>query len=122
MMLGRSSYIINLKQSQVSYIDSLFKGIINFNLVDLEERESSMDYFLVSKHQTVEENILFSSKMLYDLLDKEKHIDELFLEYADIRKIVLNLNVERILYLALAFLFSVGAILINQNMIKRQLI
>ncbi|MEI2285204.1 ABC-three component system middle component 6 [Paenibacillus polysaccharolyticus] len=78
-----------------------------------------MDYFLVSKHQIVEENILFTSKMLYQLLDSELHVDELFLKYASKRNIILNLNIERILYLSLTLLFAMGLISANQNMIMR---
>lgn len=109
-----------LRNSQTSFLKSIFKGVATYEISSFEERNISMDYFLVSKHQTVEENILYSSKVLYQLLEKEKHIDELFLEYGTNRGIVLNLNVERVLYLALTFLFSIELIVINQNMIKRK--
>ncbi|NTU20328.1 hypothetical protein HPY28_08380 [Brevibacillus sp. HB1.2] len=80
---------------------------------------SEHDYFLVSKHQIVEENILYTSKVLFELLEKELHVDELFLLYAQKRNITLNLNIERTLYLALTLLFSMNLVLNNQNMLKR---
>ncbi|MBQ4901249.1 hypothetical protein KB559_20610 [Paenibacillus sp. Marseille-P2973] len=80
-----------------------------------------LDYFLVSKHQIIEENVLFTSKTLYELLEKEQHIDELFLMYTRERDIILNLNMERILYLSLALLYSLSLIVVNQNMIKRNI-
>ncbi|OMF83929.1 hypothetical protein BK146_32300 [Paenibacillus sp. FSL R7-0333] len=80
-----------------------------------------MDYFLVSKHQIIEENVLFTSKTLYELLKKEQHIDELFLAYTNEREITLNLNMERILYLSLSLLYSLNLIVENKNMIKRNL-
>lgn len=83
-------------------------------------RNSTMNYFLLSKYRSVEENVLFTAKVLYELLDtKSKHIDELFLEFSDKQGITINLNVERILYLALTFLFSLGKITINENMIEK---
>lgn len=102
--------------NQPLFINSLFRYV---EVVNVVEEGSIMDYFLVSKHQTVEENILFTSKMLFQLLDTEQHVDELFLQYAEERNITLNLNIERILYLSLTLLFSMGLITANQNMIKR---
>lgn len=78
-----------------------------------------VDYFLMSKHQPLDENVLFSSKLLYELLQEKKHVDELFFEYAKARKIVLSLNVEKALYLALTFLYSVGKIRYKNNFITR---
>ena len=107
----------DLKQQQIHFLDSLFRDLANFFV--FKEREINMDYFMVSKHQAVEENILYTAKVLLESLDEEKHIDELFLMYAKLRDIVLNLNIERILYISLAFLYSFDLITIDQNMIKR---
>lgn len=78
-----------------------------------------MDFFHLSKHQTIEENVLVSSKVLYELLTSSKHIDELFLDYAQYRSLTLSLNVERILYLSLTFLYAINKVDINNNMVTR---
>ncbi|MED3831934.1 hypothetical protein [Peribacillus frigoritolerans] len=78
-----------------------------------------MNFFLLSKHKAIEENVLVSSKILYELIDDEKHIDELFMEYAKQQNIILNLNIERVLYLSLTFLFAFHLITVNNNMVKR---
>ncbi|MBU8567674.1 hypothetical protein KM914_14755 [Virgibacillus pantothenticus] len=79
-----------------------------------------MNYFLLTKYRSVEENVLFTAKVLYELIDtKSKHVDQLFLEFSDKQGITINLNIERILYLALTFLFSLGKIVFNENMIRK---
>lgn len=78
-----------------------------------------MNFFLMNKYQTVEENVLVTSKLLYELLDKEKHIDQLFLEFAQNRNILLNLNIERVLYLSLTFLYSFDLIILKNNLVMR---
>ncbi len=85
-----------------------------------EVSKTTMNYFLLTKYRSVEENVLFTAKVLYELLDsKNKHIDQLFLEFSNKQGITINLNIERILYLALTFLFSLGKITINENMIEK---
>ncbi|HHP1041086.1 TPA: hypothetical protein ACR3S6_004877 [Bacillus thuringiensis] len=78
-----------------------------------------MNFFLLSKHKTIEENVLVSSKVLYELISDEKHIDELFMEFAKKQNITLNLNIERVLYLSLTFLFAFNLIDVSNNMVKR---
>lgn len=78
-----------------------------------------MNYFLLNKYQPVEESILYSSKVLYELLQSRKHIDELFDEYSSNHKIPLSVNLERTLYLSLTFLFSIGKIKYDNNLIMR---
>ncbi|KAA6466913.1 hypothetical protein F8169_17220 [Bacillus cereus] len=79
-----------------------------------------MRYFLLNKQNSVEENVLFTAKILYEQLEDTKlHIDQLFLEFVKKQNITLNLNIERILYLALTFLFSIGKINFTDNMIER---
>ncbi|PFB99563.1 hypothetical protein CN282_18385 [Bacillus thuringiensis] len=79
-----------------------------------------MKYFLLNKQSTVEENVLFTAKILYEQIgDSKLHIDELFLEFIKKQDITLNLNIERVLYLALTFLFTIGKIKFNDNMIER---
>lgn len=79
-----------------------------------------MNYFLVSKYQTVEENVLVTSKILFELMDKQKHIDQLFLEFSMKRNIQLNLNIERILYLSLTLLYSFDLIDLKNNLVMRK--
>ncbi|PGZ33643.1 hypothetical protein COE50_10900 [Bacillus anthracis] len=79
-----------------------------------------MNYFLLSKNRSVEENVLFTAKILYELLDdKRQHVDQLFLDFAAKQDITINLNIERILYLALTFLFALGKVTIIENMIEK---
>ena len=41
-----------------------------------------MKYFLLNKQSTVEENVMFTAKILYEQIgDSKLHIDELFLEF-----------------------------------------
>ncbi|WHY71245.1 hypothetical protein [Fictibacillus enclensis] len=85
-----------------------------------EQGKTGMNYFLLSKYLSVEENVLFTAKVLYELLDnKRQHVDQLFLDFANKQDITINLNVERILYLALTFLFSLGKVTIIENMIEK---
>ncbi|MED3821326.1 MULTISPECIES: ABC-three component system middle component 6 [Priestia] len=78
-----------------------------------------MNFFTLNKHQSVEENVIVTSKIIYELLESEKHIDELFLEFAQMQEITLNLNIERILYLSLTFLYAFDLITVRNNMVKR---
>lgn len=86
----------------------------------VEVNKAPMNYFLMTKYRSVEENVLFTAKVLYELLDtNKKHVDQLFLEFSNKQGITINLNIERILYLALTFLFSLGKIAINEKMIEK---
>jgi hypothetical protein len=78
-----------------------------------------MDFFELNKYQSIEENILYTSKLLYELLKSKKHVDVLFTEFAYNQKLILNINIERILYLALTLLYSLGIISIKNNMVMR---
>lgn len=80
-----------------------------------------MNFFTMHKYQSLEENLLYDAKVLYSLLDdnKQKHLDELFSEFAKSQGIELNVNIERILFLSLSFLYSTGLITSDSNMIKR---
>ncbi|MGA3601237.1 ABC-three component system middle component 6 [Lysinibacillus agricola] len=95
--------------------------VITMNSKFINYREKSSNYFLFSKHTTVEENILYSAKALYDLLsDKPKHIDELLMEYSQKNDLIININIERIIYLSLTFLYSIGVIKLEGNTIIKQ--
>lgn len=79
-----------------------------------------MNFFLMNKYQTVEENVLVSSKILYELLTTQKHIDQLFLEFAQKQDIMLNLNIERVLYVSLTFLYALDLIFLKNNLVMRK--
>lgn len=115
-----------LRELKLNQKDFIFKlvSIIEYKESTIEIKANGrnameMDYFKIGKHQVVEENLLYTTKILYELLETEQHIDELFLLYAKRQNVLLNLNIERILYLALTFLFSFEKILVDGNMIKR---
>ncbi len=78
-----------------------------------------MDYFLTNKYQPLDENVLFASKIILELVNDKKHLDELFADYAKTRNIALSLNMERILYLAISFLYALGRIRLNNNIVMR---
>lgn len=78
-----------------------------------------MDFFLMAKHSNIHENVLYSAKRLYELIEQETHIDELFNDYSKRENILLNLNIERVLYLALVFLFSFDLIILENNIVKK---
>lgn len=79
-----------------------------------------MDYFKIGKYQLVEENVLYTARILYDILEQKKHIDELFEEYSEYNNIQLSINVEKTLFLSLTFLFSLGKIKVENNLIVRE--
>lgn len=80
-----------------------------------------MSFFLINKYQTPNDNILFVSKILLDLLqDGEKHIDELFNDFSIRTKKDLNINLERTLFLSITFLYSLNIINVNNNFIKKE--
>lgn len=96
------------------------KGELSVNKKLDDSDETISKFFMLSKHKTVEENILFSAKQLFNLIsEKPKHIDELLMEYSNENSITLNLNIERIAYLALTFLYSMDEIKMNGNMIVK---
>lgn len=78
-----------------------------------------MDYFKIGKHQLIEENVAYTAMYLYNLLDKNMYIDELFQLYVDSKKIQLSLGVEKTLFFSLTFLFGLGKINIINGMIER---
>lgn len=79
-----------------------------------------MDYFKIGKYQLVEENVLYTARVLHDILGQKKHVDELFEEYSRYNNIQLSLNVEKTLFLSLTFLFSLGKIKVENNLIVRE--
>lgn len=78
-----------------------------------------MSFFLINKYQNPNDNILFASKILLELLDEEKHIDELFNNFSIETNSELNINLERTLFLSITFLYSLNIVSLENNFIKR---
>lgn len=78
-----------------------------------------MDYFKLTKHQVIDENIVYTAMYLYKLIDREIYIDELFKKYVDSKETQLSSAIEKTLLLSLTFLFGLGKINIIENMIVR---
>lgn len=78
-----------------------------------------MDYFKLTKHQSIDENILYTAMFLYNLIDRQIYIDELFQKYVDSKETQLSSAIEKTLLLSLTFLFGLGKINIIENMIVR---
>lgn len=88
----------------------------------LDENEAVsklIDCFKVNKYQSIDEHILYIAMNIYKILEKPQHIDVIFDKYSKESGIELSLNLERLLYLALTFLFSVGMVDIDGNMVRR---
>jgi hypothetical protein len=78
-----------------------------------------IDCFKMNKYQSVDENILYMSMQIYKLLDKSEHIDTLFDKYSKKQNTNLSVNLERLLYLALTFLYSIGMVETKGNLVRR---
>ena len=66
-----------------------------------------MDYFKINKYSSIEENILYISKNIIELLKgSEKEFTEM------------SVNIETSIYLAILFLFGIGKIDIENKKIK----
>ena len=85
-----------------------------------EEVESFMiDFFKFNKYHSINENIPYTAMKLYNLLNNPVHIDVLFKSYTDETGLDLSINLERLLYLSMMFLFSVGLIEKDGCLIRR---
>ncbi len=73
----------------------------------------------MTKHKTVEENILYTSKVLFQCLEKPMHIDELFMIYYEVQKKEFSANIENLLFSSLIFLYSMDKIEISNHIIKK---
>lgn len=73
----------------------------------------------MTKHRTIEENVLYNAKILYKCLNRPMHIDELFIEYYEIQHKEISVNMEELLFLSLTFLYSLGEITVSNSVIKK---
>lgn len=78
------------------------------------------DCFKINKYQALEENVLYDSMVIYNLLSKPMHIDILFDKFAKETDRELSVNLERMLYLSITFLFSIGKVVMEDNLISRR--
>lgn len=78
-----------------------------------------MDYFKLTKHQVIDENIAYTAMCLYKLIDRDMYLDELFQKYVNNKGTQLSCAIEKTLLLSLTFLFALGKINIIENMIVR---
>lgn len=78
-----------------------------------------MDYFKVNKYSSVEENILYISNNIIELLKgSEKEFGKLVELYEKKFFPEISVNIETSIYLAMLFLFSIGKIEIENKKIK----
>lgn len=75
-----------------------------------------MDYFKVNKYSSVEENILYISNNIIELLKgSEKEFGKLVELYEKKFFPEISVNIETSIYLAMLFLFSIGKIEIENK-------
>lgn len=78
-----------------------------------------MDYFKVNKYSAVEENILYISNNIIELLKgNEKEFGKLIELYEERFCPEISVNVETNIYLSMLFLYGIGKIEINDKKIK----
>lgn len=78
-----------------------------------------MDYFKVNKYSSVEENILYTSNNILELLKgSEKEFGKLVELYEKKFFPDISVNIETSIYLAMLFLFGIGKIEMANKKIK----
>lgn len=87
--------------------------------INREEVSCLIDCFSINKYQSVDENIPYIAMKLYKLIERPISVDKLFEKYSNINEIELSLNLERLLFLAMTFLFSMGLTDLSDNLVRR---
>mgnify|MGYP001123495880 FL=1 len=78
-----------------------------------------MDYFKINKYSSIEENILYISKNIIELLKgSEKGFGKIVELYEKKFFTEMSVNIETSIYLAILFLFGIGKIDIENKKIK----
>lgn len=78
-----------------------------------------MDYFKVNKYSAIDENILYISSNIVELLKgTEKEFGKLVEQYQKKFLPEISVNIETSIYLAMLFLYGIGKIEINDKKIK----
>lgn len=78
-----------------------------------------MDYFKVNKYSLVDENILYISSNIIELLKgSEKGFGKLIEQYQKKCFLDISVNTESNIYLAMLFLFVTGQVELKENKLK----
>lgn len=78
-----------------------------------------MDYFRVNKYSTIDENILYISGNIVEILKgNDKDFGKLVECYEKRYFLEINVNIEMSIYLAMMFLYGIGKIEVKDKKIK----
>ncbi|MGN2338371.1 hypothetical protein ACTFIN_09650 [Clostridium cagae] len=78
-----------------------------------------MDYFKGNKYQSIHENIPYIASKVYNILFKAKKFENILDDYINIHKMSKSINIERNVKMAITFLYSIGKVDYDGNIIKR---
>lgn len=78
-----------------------------------------MDYFRINKYSSIDENILYISSNIIEILKgSDKDFGKLVEQYEKRYFAGININIEISIYLAMMFLYGIGKIEIKDKKIK----
>ena len=78
-----------------------------------------MDYFKINKYSSIDENILYiSSKIIEILKGSDKDFGKIVEQYEKRYFSGININIEISIYLAMMFLYGIGKIEVKDKKIK----
>lgn len=78
-----------------------------------------MDYFRINKYSSIDENILYiSSKIIEILKGSDKDFGKIVEQYEKRYYSGININIEISIYLAMMFLYGIGKIEVKDKKIK----
>ena len=78
-----------------------------------------MDYFRINKYSSIDENILYISSNIIEILKgSEKDFGKLVEQYEKRYFSGININIEISIYLAMMFLYGIGKIEVKDKKIK----
>lgn len=78
-----------------------------------------MDYFRINKYQSIHENIPYIASQVYSILLKPKRFSNILDEYTNTHKISKGINIEKNIKMAIIFLYSIGKVEYDGDIIKR---
>lgn len=80
-----------------------------------------MEYFKLNKYSSIDENILYIAKKVYDILaEKDRKLNDLIDEYGIRNNINVGINLESSLYLAITFLFMTDKMSVRNGKLSIQ--
>lgn len=78
-----------------------------------------MDYFKINKYSSIDENILYISSNIIEILKgSDKDFGKLVEQYEKRYFSGININIELSIYLAMMFLYGIGKIEVKDKKIK----